>query len=53
LSPNLSNDKLNGGFFRRFSYPDYEKANNAANYNNAVEAIGGDLVTSRVFWDVP
>ncbi|MBS1662656.1 MAG: SusD/RagB family nutrient-binding outer membrane lipoprotein [Bacteroidetes bacterium] len=52
LSPNLYNNNLNGGFIRRLSYPDYELANNKANYVAAVQAMGGkdDLVT-RVFWD--
>jgi hypothetical protein len=52
LTPNLYNNNLNGGFIRRLSYPDYEASNNAANYNAAVQAIGGkdDLVTP-VFWD--
>ncbi len=52
LSPNLFNNNLNGGFVRRLSYPDYETANNAENYSEAVKAMGGsdDLLT-RVFWD--
>ncbi|HEY6901839.1 MAG TPA: SusD/RagB family nutrient-binding outer membrane lipoprotein [Puia sp.] len=52
LSPNLYNNNLNGGFIRRLSYPDYELANNKANYQAAVQAMGGkdDLIT-RVFWD--
>lgn len=54
LQPNRFNNNLNGGFVRRLSYPDYETANNADNYNAAVQAIGGkdDLIT-RVFWDRP
>jgi len=53
LSPNLSNNLLNGGFVRRLSYPDYELAQNRANYLNAVAAIGGtDNLVTRVFWDV-
>jgi hypothetical protein len=51
LAPNLYNNNLNGGFIRRHTYPDYESANNADNYFSAVEAIGGDDMTSRVFWD--
>lgn len=52
LSPNLFNTNLNGGFVRRLSYPDYEDANNNANYNDAVKAIGGnDNLTTRIFWD--
>jgi Starch-binding associating with outer membrane len=54
LSPNTSNNNLGGGFVRRLSYPDYELANNRANYLAAVQAIGGtDNLTTRVFWDTP
>jgi hypothetical protein len=53
LSPNLYNNKLNGGFVTRMSYPDVEGSANAANYSAAVSAIGGDILTGRVFWDVP
>jgi len=52
LSPNLFNDNLNGGFFRRLSFPDCESSNNKDNYFAAVQAIGGtDNLTTRVFWD--
>lgn len=53
LSPNLFNNKLNGGFVRRMSYPDAEASTNTANYNVAATAIGGDKLTSKVFWDTP
>jgi hypothetical protein len=39
------------GFPRRLSYPDAEASANTANYNAAATAIGGDKLTSRVFWD--
>lgn len=51
LNPNLSNNKLNGGFARRLTYPDVEASSNAQNYSAAAAAIGGDKLTSRVFWD--
>jgi hypothetical protein len=38
---------------RRLSYPDVEGSANNANYTAAAAAIGGDKVTSRVFWDTP
>jgi hypothetical protein len=38
---------------RRLSYPDVEGSANNANYTAASEAIGGDKITSRVFWDTP
>ena len=53
LSPNLFNNNLNGGFVRRMSYPNVEASANTANYNAAVSAIGGDKLTSKVFWDNP
>ncbi|MEO6313611.1 MAG: SusD/RagB family nutrient-binding outer membrane lipoprotein [Chitinophagaceae bacterium] len=53
LSPNLFNNKLNGGFVRRLSYPDAEASANTTNYMAAVAAIGGDKLTTRVFWDTP
>jgi hypothetical protein len=51
LSPNLSNNNLNGGFARRMSYPDREASSNAENYAGASSGIGGDNLLSRVFWD--
>ena len=53
LSPNTFNNNLNGGFVRRLSYPDIEGSANAENYAAAATAIGGDNLTSRVFWDIP
>jgi hypothetical protein len=53
LSPNTFNNNLNGGFVRRMSYPDHESSSNTANYKAAVTAIGGDNLTTRVFWDTP
>ncbi len=53
LSPNLFNNKLNGGFVRRLTYPDAESSANTANYQAASAAIGGDKLTVRVFWDTP
>jgi hypothetical protein len=53
LSPNLFNNNLSGGFARRLSYPDHEASSNAANYQAAATAIGGDNLTAKVFWDMP
>lgn len=50
LSPNLFNNNLNGGFARRMSFPDVEGSANP-NFADAVNAIGGDNLLSRVFWD--
>ncbi len=55
LSRNDFNDDLlaNGGdgFAHRMSYPDREGSANAENYTSASQAIGGDNLVSRVFWD--
>jgi Starch-binding associating with outer membrane len=53
LSPNLYNNNLNGGFVRRVPYPTQESGSNPANYSAAGVAIGGDNLTTRVFWDIP
>jgi hypothetical protein len=53
LSPNLYNNNLGGGFIRRLAYPNTEAGQNQANYAAASAAIGGDVLTTRVFWDIP
>lgn len=54
LTPNPIGTPLpGGGFARRVPYPNIERSVNAANYNAAVAAMGGDDVTQRVFWDIP
>jgi len=35
----------------RFTYPAWEQTLNAANWQAASTAIGGDLVTTKLFWD--
>jgi hypothetical protein len=35
------------------SYPNVEASANTANYQAAAAAIGGDKLTSKVFWDNP
>ncbi len=39
------------GFVHRIVYPDREKSVNAANYGEAASRIGGDKLTTRIFWD--
>ena len=39
------------GFPVRFSYPSKEQNLNKANYQNAASAIGGDLVTTKLWFD--
>ena len=53
LSPNAFNNNLNGGFVRRMPYPNVEASENPDNYQAAASAIGGDELTTRVFWDIP
>ncbi len=55
LLRNTYNDDLvpGGGFVRRMSYPDAEKASNGTNYAAAAASMGGDGITQRVFWDIP
>lgn len=36
----------------RFTFPINEQTLNAVNYNAASTAIGGDLITTKVFWDI-
>ncbi len=36
----------------RFTYPVSEQTLNSTNYTSASEAIGGDDLTTRIFWDV-
>jgi hypothetical protein len=57
--PNLTpvvypNNATNGTIPRRFPYPTFEANTNPVNYKAAVDALaGGDLLTSRVWWDKP
>ncbi|HEX2975886.1 MAG TPA: SusD/RagB family nutrient-binding outer membrane lipoprotein [Bacteroidales bacterium] len=37
---------------KRYTYPVNEQTLNKTNYESASQAIGGDLLTTRVFWDV-
>jgi hypothetical protein len=51
LSPNKYNNNLQGGFTRRFAYPNSENSRNNENYQKAVTRMGPDNLTTRVFWD--
>jgi hypothetical protein len=53
LTPNAWNNNLNGGFIRRFGYPQRERDLNFNNYTSAVASLGGpDNLTTRIFWDI-
>ncbi|MDB5029362.1 SusD/RagB family nutrient-binding outer membrane lipoprotein [Mucilaginibacter sp.] len=53
LTPvNYPGNNTGGTIPRRFPYPLTEAGNNTVNYNAAHNAVvGGDLLTSRVWWD--
>jgi hypothetical protein len=37
---------------KRFTYPDNESNLNGSNYNAAASTIGGDMQSTRIFWDL-
>jgi hypothetical protein len=41
-----------GDFPVRYTYPNSEQTSNIVSYTAAATAIGGDKVTTRVFWDI-
>lgn len=46
------NNATNGTIPRRFPYPSFEASSNPTNYKTAHDAVpGGDVLTSRVWWD--
>lgn len=53
LTPNNYNNNLQGGFARRFPYPNEESARNSESYQAAVASLGPDNPLTRVFWDTP
>ncbi|MFK8006787.1 MAG: SusD/RagB family nutrient-binding outer membrane lipoprotein [Saprospiraceae bacterium] len=53
LTPGLADGESNGEIPRRLRYTRDEKDNNTENYNEAVSRLnGGDVITSRMWWDV-
>jgi hypothetical protein len=40
------------GFPNRLYYPITEQTVNGTNYTQAASAIGGDVVTTKLFWDI-
>lgn len=51
LKANSYNTNLAGGFVRRMPYPNEESSSNSVNYEAASARMGGDKLTSRIFWD--
>jgi Starch-binding associating with outer membrane len=41
-----------GPFPIRYTYPNAEQTSNGTNYTAAAAAVGGDELTTRIFWDV-
>jgi hypothetical protein len=50
LPPSPNSD--DGQVPKRFTYPVNEQTLNAANYYQAAQAIGGDLMSTKIFWDI-
>ena len=51
VNKNYPSCETNGEIIRRFRYPINEQQINNANYNAAVERMGGDTFMTRVWWD--
>jgi hypothetical protein len=52
LKPNGYKGGLpNGGFVRKFPYPIAESSSNTVHYNEAIASMGGNSLTTRIFWD--
>ncbi|MDR1417246.1 MAG: SusD/RagB family nutrient-binding outer membrane lipoprotein [Prevotellaceae bacterium] len=52
VNKNYPNCVTNGTIPRRFTYPSGESQSNSKNYVEAVNRLsGGDLMTSRIWWD--
>ena len=49
--PSNADAAANGQIPSRMAYPIREQTLNATNYNAATTAIGGDKLTTRLFWD--
>lgn len=51
-APNHGKAVTIGQLPSRFTYPVSEQTENEANYKKAASAIGGDKLTTKIFWDV-
>jgi len=54
LTPNpypQADDKVKGDFIHRLVYPVREQSVNTENYKEAAARIGGDFLSTRIFWD--
>lgn len=50
---NYPGNVTNGTIPRRLTYSTSEQSNNTENYNAAIARQGADVLTTRVWWDVP
>ena len=50
-APSTANPNAEGKVPVRLQYPTLEATTNGTNYSNASTAIGGDKLTTKVFWD--
>ncbi|MBT8301917.1 MAG: SusD/RagB family nutrient-binding outer membrane lipoprotein, partial [Maribacter sp.] len=50
---NYPGNETGGTIPRRMTYSVGDQANNPDNYNEAISRQGPDLLTTRVWWDVP
>ena len=50
---NYPGNVTNGTIPRRLTYSTSEQSNNTENYNEAIARQGADLLTTRVWWDIP
>ncbi|AOW11104.1 SusD/RagB family nutrient-binding outer membrane lipoprotein [Flavobacterium gilvum] len=51
-APASADPAANGQVPSRMQYPTREQTLNPTNYNAAAKSIGGDLLTTKIFWDV-
>jgi hypothetical protein len=51
-APASAQDAANGKVPVRMAYPIREQTLNPTNYNGASSAIGGDKITTKIFWDI-
>ena len=52
MAPANAASAAEGEIPKRFTYPVLEQTLNAANYNAAGNAIGGDKLKTHIFWDI-
>jgi len=51
VAPDTADDAAEGFVPRRFTYPIGEQTLNGDNYTTAAAAVGGDKLSTKLFWD--